>query len=113
MFHSVCFFVFFFDVVIMLRFGETKVAKEKNYGAKKVIKIWYVDVNNIVILKLIRTKTKFKDSIEYLDKVMRPLVLILSKMSEYVKTFKIKDGDKDENNKLMSLDIDDDKALEK
>ena len=44
---------------------------------------------------------------------MRPLVLILSKMSEYVKTFKIKDGDKDENNKLMSLDIDDDKALEK
>ena len=36
---------------------------------------------------------------------MRPLVLILS--------FKIKDGDKDENNKLMSLDIDDDKALEK
>ena len=44
---------------------------------------------------------------------MRPLVLILSKMSEYVKTFKIKDGDKDENNKLMSLDIDDGKALEK
>ena len=25
----------FFDVVMMLRFGETKVAKEKIYGAKK------------------------------------------------------------------------------
>ena len=30
----------------------------------------------------------------YLDKVIRPLVLILSKMSGYVKTFKVKDGDK-------------------
>ena len=96
----------------MLRFGETKKAKEKIYGAKKVINIWYVDLNNTVISKLIKTKTKFKDSIGYLDKVMRTLVLILSKMSEYVKTFKVKDGDKDKNNKLMSLDIDN-KSLEK
>ena len=28
----------------------------------------------------------------YLDKVKRPLLLILSKMSGYVKTFKVKDG---------------------
>ena len=96
----------------MLRFGETKKTKEKIYGAKKVINIWYVDLNNTVISKLIKTKTKFKDSIGYLDKVMRTLVLILSKMSEYVKTFKVKDGDKDKNNKLMSLDIDN-KSLEK
>ena len=96
----------------MLRFGGTKKAKEKIYGAKKVINIWYVDLNNTVISKLIKTKTKFKDSIGYLDKVMRTLVLILSKMSEYVKTFKVKDGDKDKNNKLMSLDIDN-KSLEK
>ena len=47
----------FFDVAIILRFGETKVTKEKIYGAKKVIKIWYVDPNNIVISKLIKTKT--------------------------------------------------------
>ena len=80
----------FFDVVIMLRFGETKVAKGKNYDVKKLIKIWYVDLNNIVISKLIKTKTKFKDAIGYLNKVMRPLVLILSKMSEYGKTFKVK-----------------------
>ena len=44
---------------------------------------------------------------------MRPLVLKLPKLSGYVKTFKVKDGDKDKNNKLMSLRIDDDKLLEK
>ena len=34
-------------------------------------------------------------------------------MSGYVKTFKVKDGDKDKNNKLMSFRIDDEKLLEK
>ena len=34
-------------------------------------------------------------------------------MSGYVKIFKVKDGDKDENNKLMSFHIDDEKLLEK
>ena len=34
-------------------------------------------------------------------------------MSEYVKTFKDKGGDKNKNNQLMSLRIDDDKLLEK
>ena len=34
-------------------------------------------------------------------------------MSEYVKTFKVKDGDKDNNNKLMPLHIDNNKLLEK
>ena len=34
-------------------------------------------------------------------------------MSEYVKTFKVKDGDKDKSNKLMSFHIDDEKLLEK
>ena len=32
-------------------------------------------------------------------------------MSEYVKTCKVKDGDKDENNKLMFSRIDDDELL--
>ena len=32
-------------------------------------------------------------------------------MSGYVKTFKVKDGDKDKNNKLMSFRIDDEKLL--
>ena len=46
-----------------------------------------------------------------LDKAIRPLVLIMPKMSD-VKTFKVKDGDKDKNNKLMAFWIDD-KQLEK
>ena len=43
---------------------------------------------------------------------MRPLVLILPIMSGYVETFKVKDGDKDKNNKLMSFRRDDEKLLE-
>ena len=34
-------------------------------------------------------------------------------MSGYVKTFKVKEGGKDKNNKLMSFHIDDEKLLEK
>ena len=51
--------------------------------------------------------------IGYLDKTIRPLVLIMPKISEYVKTFKVKDGNKNKNNKLMSFCIDDVKLLEK
>ena len=36
----------------MLRFSQTKAAKEKFYGAKKTINNWDVTVNNIVLLKL-------------------------------------------------------------
>ena len=49
----------------------------------------------------------------YLDKAIRPLVLIIPKMSEYIKTFKGKNGDKDKNNKLISFLIDDEKSLQK
>ena len=51
--------------------------------------------------------------IGYLDKAIRPSVLILLKMSRYVKTFNVKDGDKGKNKKLMSSHIDDEKLLEK
>ena len=51
--------------------------------------------------------------IGYLDKVIIPLVLILTKMNGYVKTFKITDGDKYKNNKLIYLRIHDDKLLGK
>ena len=37
--------------------------------------------------------------------------MILLKMSGYVKTFKVKDGDKDKKNKLMSLLVDDEKLF--
>ena len=36
----------------MLRFGETKVAKEKFYGTKKTIYILDVNVDNIVVSKI-------------------------------------------------------------
>ena len=49
----------------------------------------------------------------YLHKVIRWLVLVFPKTSGYVKTFKVKDRDKDKNNKLMSFGIDDEKLLEK
>ena len=78
----------------MLRFGETKVTKEKFYVAKKPIKIWGVNVDNIVLSKLVETETNSKYLIGYLYKVIRQSVLIISNMSGYVKTFKVKDGDK-------------------
>ena len=50
--------------------------------------------------------------IVHLDKDIRPLVLIMPKMSGYVKTFKI--GDKNSKlMKLISFHIDDEKLLDK
>ena len=51
--------------------------------------------------------------IRYLDEVIRPLGLILPKMIGYAKTFKVKDGDKNQHNKLMSFCKDNDNLLEK
>ena len=93
----------------MVKFGEREIAKENFYAAKRPIKIWDVNVNNIVISKLVKIKTNSKYLIGYLDKVIRPLVLIMPKMSGYVKTFKVEDKIK----KLMSFRIDDKKLLDK
>ena len=49
--------------------------------------------------------------IGYSDKALGPQILIMTKMSGYVKTFKVKDGDK-KNNQLISFRIDDEKLLE-
>ena len=51
--------------------------------------------------------------IGYFHEAVRPLVLILPKMSAFVKTFRYKGVDKNENNKLMFLRIDANKLLEK
>ena len=69
---------------------------------KKTIKTWDGNVDNIMISKLVTTKTNSEYLIRYLDKAIKPLVSIMSKMSGYVKTFKVKDGDEDRKNKLMS-----------
>ena len=50
------------------------------------------NVDNKVISKLIETKNNPKYLIGYLGDIIRPLVLILFKMSGYVKTFKDKNG---------------------
>ena len=72
-----------------------KVTKEKLSTAKKSIQIWDVNINNIVISILIETKTNSKYLIGFSDKAIRPLVLIMPKVSGYVKTFKAKDENKD------------------
>ena len=56
----------------MIRFGETEIRNEKFYGAKKPIKIWDIDVDNIIISKFVELKTNSKYSIEYLDEAVRP-----------------------------------------
>ena len=49
--------------------------------------------------KLFKTKTNSKYLIGYSDKAVKPLILIIPKMSGYVQIFKVKDGNKDKNNK--------------
>ena len=51
-----------------MRFGETKIARDKFNAAKKPINIWDVTINNIAIWKLIKAKTNFKYLMGYLDK---------------------------------------------
>ena len=80
---------------------------------KKIQKIWSVNVDNILVSKLSNRKTDSKYFIEYLDKFIRPLILILPIMGGYVKTFKVEDRGKDKNNKLIFFRIDDSKLLVK
>ena len=97
----------------MLRFGEKKVPKEKFCGAEKPTKIQNHNVDNIVFSKLIETKTNSKYLIVYLDKAIKPLVLIMPKISGYAKTFKVKNGDKGKDNKLISFTIRNERLLER
>ena len=70
----------------MLRFGGTKIAKENFLcQKKKTKKNSHINFDNIVILKLAGTKSNSKYLIRNLDKSIRTLVLILPKMSGYVK----------------------------
>ena len=92
----------------MLRFGETKVTKERFYAAIKPVKIWDVNAGNVVISKLIEAKTNSEYLIGCLDRVIRPLFIIMPKISGYFKAFKVND-----NKKLISLRIVDEKLPEK
>ena len=55
----------------------------------------------MVISKLVEEKTNSKYLNGYLDKVIRPFVWLLPKMSGYGKAFNVKGEEKDKNNKLM------------
>ena len=70
-------------------------------------------LTKIAISTLVETKNNSKYLITYLDEGIKLLVLILPKITWYIKTFKIKDGDKGKNKKLMSFRIYDDKLLQK
>ena len=88
----------FSDSTITLKFGAL------------THKTWDVDINSIVIfLKLVERKLL----IGFLDKVVRSFGQILLKMKGYFKTFKVRNGNKDKSNKLMSMTIYDEKLLEK
>ena len=73
------------------------------------MQIWDVNLDNIVVSKLIERKTKSKYLIgTKFYKAIRPLVLILPKMTGYVKTFKVREGEH-----KMSFCIDNENLLEK
>ena len=74
----------------MMRFEDREIAKEKFYASKRPITVRDVNVDNIVISKLLKTKFDSKYLIGYLDKTISPLALIMPKMSGNVKTFKLK-----------------------
>ena len=67
----------------MLKFREKKITEEKFYVAKKATNILDVNIDNIVISKLIKKKTSSKYLIGCLDKDIRPLVLIMPKISGF------------------------------
>ena len=94
----------------MVRFGEEEIAKEKFHVPKKLIKIWDVNVDNIIISKSVKTKTNSTYLIGIKsDKTIRPLVLTMPKTYRYIMTSKDKEGD----NKLMSFHTNDEKLFEK
>ena len=76
----------------MVRFGQKEIAKQKFYAARKTIKVWDVNVHNIVNSKLIERKTNFKflTGIKF-NKAIRPLLLIMPKMNDCVNKFKVED----------------------
>ena len=84
----------------MLRLGEREkeIAKEKFYVAQKSIKNLDVNVDDIVNSKLVKTKSNSK---YFIGITFHKAITILDR-----KTFKVKKGDKDKNNKLL-LCIDD------
>ena len=66
--------------------------QKKNFilQKKKTIKIWDVNIDNIVISTLIKTKTSSTYLIGYLDKVIRSVVLVMPKKVDMLGHLKLK-----------------------
>ena len=69
----------------MVGFGDREIAKERFYAVQRPIKNRDVNVDNIVISKLVKTINSSKYLIGYLDKAIRLLFLIMLKVGKYVK----------------------------
>ena len=52
---------------------------------QKVINVWEVKFDNITISKLAEIKSNSKYLIGHLNNVIKPILLILAKMSGYIK----------------------------
>ena len=92
----------------MVRFWYWEITKEKIYAEKIPIKILCVNVDNIFISKLVKTKINSKYWIWYLCNAIRSLILEMLKMRvDMLRHLNLKKEDKDKNNKLMSFGIDD------
>ena len=91
-----------------VNFGDKKIKKSDFYKSKRVIKIYDIDINKILVSKEepYGTKSSFKYFIWHNDNdVIRPLCIKLPQMTGYVRKF---DG-----NTSMSFKIRDKQLLKK
>ena len=90
-----------------LKFGNIIADKKEFQTSKKPITLILVDIEKIVVSNKFKHSDKgFKYFIDYTDNVIRPLCIILSQMSGYIKYF-------DDGGKNMSFKIEDDTVLVK
>ena len=60
----------FVHSIIIIRFGDREIVKEKSYDANRPLKTWDVNFRHIVISKLVETNIIFRYLIGYLDKAL-------------------------------------------
>ena len=90
----------------IIKFGDTKIKKQKFHQDKTPISIKNIDINKIVVSnKVSFGKKDFKYFIGYKDAKIRPLCIFLPKMSTYRRDF--------DATKYLPFSIKDDELLEK
>ena len=67
-------------------FGDIEIEKHKFYHNKSPIFLEYVDINNV----LVSNKISFNEKNLYDDYRIKPLRIMLPKMSAYVKSYVVK-----------------------